>query len=859
VAHKNTRTPAHEFSWYTAQSVDAVLHKLGSHSATGLRSETVKERQARHGSNLLPDKTPAWWILLLRQFESPLVYLLVIIAGIAFFLEDSTNAIMILIIVMINTLLSFYQEYRAQNQLKHLKEYIVGVVQVIRDGVHQEISTADLVPGDIVILYPGDIIPADVRFIKTEDVNVDESALTGESAMVKKTNHALDEQTDSMFDAYNIGFSGTTLLSGKAVAIVCAVGERSTMGQLANLATRTVKVSGFSREIAQYSRFILIVIAITILFIFGANIALKGAQVDFLQLLLFICALGVSIIPQALPLVVTISLSQGAMRLAKNAVVVKRLSAIEDLGGIQVLCADKTGTLTENIMNIAAMNTFRSRQTTLYGLLASGLNVERMHHVRGFDKALWDQLSLDEHELLKAYEIIQEAPFTAQRRRSAVIVKHGDIYEMVVRGAVPEVLNSCTDFDGANEADLRAWFTEQGSLGRRVIAVAHKRIDEQDINDQLLHTTEYDLTLLGLIAFEDPIKETTIEAVKQIRNLGVRMKIISGDTQEVCASVAYQVGLIDYEQQIITGEEFAYIPDDKKAEVVDQYVIFARISPEQKYQIIQLLQERYEVGYVGDGINDAPPLRKADVSLAVQDAADIAREAADIILLKEDLKVIADGIQIGRETFANTLKYIKITLSSGLGNFYAIAMASLLVDFLPMLPIQILLLNLFTDFPMIALSTDTVDTYDIKKPKKYSISDIALIATILGIVSTVFDFIYFGFFYRVSPTVLHTNWFIASVLTELAFLFSIRTNRPFYKARRPSGILLILSAIVAGVTIGLPFTTLGQNFFLFTRPDIAHLALIFFIVLCYFMVTEVIKLVYYHAYEKYMTDPEQHS
>ena len=845
----------HEFSWYTNRSVDEVLYHLHTDGVNGLSSAQVAKNREQYGANSLPDKTPNWIYLFFRQFESPLVYLLVIIAGITFFLEDPINSLIIIIIVLINTLLSFYQEYRAQNQLKILKEYIIGTVRVIRNGIHEHVPTTSLVPGDLLILYPGDIIPADVRFIKADDLEVDESALTGESASVQKIATPLEKQIKNMLDADNIGFSGTTILSGKALAVVCAIGVHSSMGKIAHLATRSVKVSGFGREITQFGQFILIVIAVSILFIFGANVALKGFDIDFLQLLLFICALGVSIIPEALPLVVTISLSQGAMRLAKNSVVVKRLSAIENLGGMQILCADKTGTLTQNKMSIAALNTFRSRESTLYCLLASGLDFDRMAHAHGFDGALWDHLSLDEHDKIKEYEVIHEMPFTPQRRRTVVLLKHNDEYELVVRGAVSEVMRHCSDFDGANQADLNAWFVSQGNSGRRVMAVARKKIDADQLDTiQLLQNSEFDLTLLGLIAFEDPIKATASDAVKKISSLGVKMKIISGDTQEVCASVAYQVGLITDEHQVITGEEFSYLPDDKKAEAADNYVIFARITPEQKYQIIQLLQEKYEVGYVGDGINDAPPLRKADVSLAVQDATDIAREAADIILLEEDLKIIADGIQIGREISINTLKYIKITLSSGLGNFYAVAIASLLIDFLPMLPMQILLLNLFTDFPMIALSTDTVDAADIKTPRQYSIRDIGVIALVLGIVSTMFDFIVFGFFYRLGASVLQTNWFVASVLTELAFLFSIRTNFPFYKACRPSWILLLLSFFVGFVTLVLPYTYIGQMFFLFVPPTFKQLLIIFAVVCCYFLATELIKLFYYRTYEENGTE-----
>lgn len=360
---------------------------------------------------------------------------------------------------------------------------------------------------------------------------------------------------------------------------------------------------------------------------------------------------------------------------------------------------------------------------------------------------------------------------------------------------------------------------------------------------------EKNLTLVGLLSFVDPIKPSAKKAVEQAEKLGVKIKILTGDSQEVAGAVAYQIGLIKKTTDVITGEILDNLPDEEKTLAVEKNSVFARVSPDQKYNIIKLLQENNEVGFLGEGINDAPALKIANVGLVVDSASDIARESTDIILLKKSLEVIIDGIKEGRKVFANTIKYIKATLASNFGNFFAVATASLLIDYLPMLPLQILLLNLLSDFPMIAIATDNVDSQELQKPKSYNLKEIAFLATVLGIVSTVFDFIFFAMFYRIGPAVLQTNWFIGSILTELILLFSIRTKFIFFKAKPPSRILYWLSGLAILVTVILPFTGFGQTVFKFTRPQANQLWLIFGLVICYFIITEIVKHFYYRLEE----------
>ena len=383
-----------------------------------------------------------------------------------------------------------------------------------------------------------------------------------------------------------------------------------------------------------------------------------------------------------------------------------------------------------------------------------------------------------------------------------------------------------------------------GNQGNRVLAVGIKKLKELKVD---IVNEEKNLEFQGLLSFIDPVKPTAFEAIKKAEKLGVDIRILTGDSREVATAVAYNVGLIKNKNEVITGDEFMSQTPVNQADSIEKYQIFARVTPEQKYKIIQLLQKKHEVGFLGEGINDAPALKIANVAIVVDSAADIARDAADIVLLHKSLRVIVEGIKLGRETFANTNKYIKATLSSNFGNFYTVAIASLLVNYLPLLPLQILLINLLTDFPMIAVATDSIEGEELKNPKSYDIKQIAFIATLLGVVSSVFDSLFFILFSRISPSVLQTNWFIGSILTELLFLFSIRTKLPFWKAAKPSNIILIFT-LVAGISaVIIPFTRFGQNIFSFIKPSIPDLILIIFLVISYFISTEIVKILYYRS------------
>lgn len=804
----------------------------------GLASAQAQAQREKFGYNEAAVSTVRWWNILRRQCASPFIFLLAGAAFIAFIVGEMIDSVLIFLFIAINTALGFYQEYRSEHTAQLLKNYLVSFAKVYRDGREIRVETREVVPGDSILLETGDKIPADVRILEAQALVVDESLLTGESLPVPKESAPHITPSKNIYEATNVVFAGTTIVSGTARGIVIATGERSIVSGIARLASETIKESGFSKGIGQLSKFILRLVVITLAFVFLAHLFIKQESIEIGNLLIFLIALSVAVVPEALPVVTTFSLSRGAMRLAKNKVVVKRLSAIEDLGGIELLCTDKTGTITENILTIADTFPKDFPKLLLYAYEAGSQEKKKQEP---FDRALGNALSHEQKRELPTIKRHSEISFDPVLRRNGALILHHGEYVLIIRGAPEAVLSHCSGFPHSKE-EVEKWVQAQGIGGRRVLAVAHKVFPI--LPREKLEDIEQEMELTGLIAFHDPVKKSAISTIKKARKLNIGVKVITGDSKEVAGAVAHEIGLITDPACVITGEELIAKPLIKQRELVEEYAVFARVLPEQKFHIISLLQEKREVGFLGEGINDAPALKIAGVSLVVDSAADIARDAADIILLKKDLHVIINGIAEGRTVLVNTLKYIKATLASNFGNFYAVAIGSLFIDFLPMLPIQILLVNLLSDFPMISIAADTVDKEEIGAPQSYHVKDIALIAFVLGIVSTVFDFLFFAFFVRISEGALQTSWFMGSILTELAFLFSIRTRLPFFKARRPSSLILFLTSAAVATTLVLPFTSFGRTVFHFIPPTAYHLKVIFGLTALYFITSEVVKFFY---------------
>ena len=831
------------FSSFSSKSTSDILSELKT-SEHGLNSDEAVARQKQYGPNQLAVHEIHWWQILGRQFKSPFIYLLLFATALSFFLGEIADGSIVLAFIAINTLLAFVQEYHSEQSLKALEKYVVPEARVLREGKEVKVKTSELVPGDVVVVEAGDIIPADIRFISASNLLIDESVLTGESAPVTKEENPPTKPAEEIDQASNIGFSSTTVVSGKAEGVVFAIGKDTQMGTISKLTVETHHQSSFEKGIIKFSKFILRMIVVILVFLFIINVAIKGREANIAELVLFSIALAVSVVPEALPIVTTISFSRGAEKLAKSKVVVKRLSAVEDLGSIEVLCTDKTGTLTENKLKVSGVKAPDEKLCFFSAALASEYVGDKKRDANNsFDIALWSKLTKTEQAQCLKYKKVNEIPFDPRRKRSSVLVELAEKKWLIVRGA-PEVIFEGAHIIGAEKKELQNWLAEEGKQGRRVIAVARK-IWSGSANDYKA-TDETELTFVGMVSFVDPIKSTTAYAVEHAKKLGVAIKILTGDSREVAGAVAAQIKLITDSSQVMTGEEFEKLPSLKQKEAIEKYSVFARVSPEQKYAIIECLEQLgKEVGFLGEGINDAPALKIANVGIVVNNASDIAREAADVVLLNNSLSVIVNGIREGREIFANVIKYIKITLIANFGNFYAIATASLILPYLPMLPIQILLTNLLSDFPMIAIATDRTDNKELRRPRSYNIREVILIALLLGAVSTVFDFIFFGMFKSSGAPILQTAWFIGSVLTELFLIFSVRSRLFFASAKAPSPTLLGLSVLTGMLTLGVACTAWGQKTFQFAELSLNQVLLVLGITIGYFVVTEGIKVLYY--------------
>ena len=827
---------------YTARAIPDLLAEFSTTPDLGLSTHIANERLQTFGPNKLETKSVNGWAIFLRQFKSSFIYLLLGALAITLILGEYLDAAMILLFLVINTTLGFLQEFRSEKVAFFLNQFNLPRAHVLREGREETISSDGLVPGDIILLRTGDKIPADIRILEQKNFMVDETVLTGESITVFKNEQTLAKVPAALHEASNLGFSGTDVLKGTATALVLATGKDTTLGKIARLTTETHKVSDFEKGISSFSNFVLKLIAITLLLMVAGNILIKGDQLNFLEFFIFSVAMTISVIPEALPLVTTFSLSQGAKKLSANNVVVKRLSAVQDLGSVEILCSDKTGTLTENRLKPVNFNTTDQARLILAGCFASDFSAREQ--TEPFDIALLAALPQAQQPVLARASKLEEEPFNPAIRRNVVVVEVDKARSIITRGAPEDVMNLCPALAETEKQALQGWIAAEGKMGHRTIAVGQKPAQPGlDNMSDLKQITGFQF--LGIISFVDEIKPSTFGAIESAKKLGVRVIILTGDSREVAGAVAHEIGLINLPEQVISGSEWQALPHDLQQKALEEHNVFYRVSPEQKFMIVSALHEHKMVGFLGEGINDAPALKIAGVSMVVDSAADIAREASDIILTQPGLNVIVDGIIEGRRVFANTIKYIKATLISNFGNFFAIATASFLIDFLPMLPAQILLVNLLSDTPMISISSDTADPSELSNPNKYEVKEITLMAIILGVISTVFDFLFFGLFYRISPGVLQTNWFIGSILTELTLIFSVRTHKLFYRSSRPSTSLIVLSLLAFALTLIIPMTSFGQNVFGFVQPTAPHLILILSLVLVYFLISEIVKNQFY--------------
>ncbi|MCK4265614.1 HAD-IC family P-type ATPase [Candidatus Babeliales bacterium] len=830
------------FKKYSELSIENSLSGLSA-KKDGLSEEEVSNRLKQYGPNKLSTKKTGWWLILIEQFKSSFNYLLIIAAVIALAAKEHIDGVLIFAAVLINVLLGFYQEFKSQKTASLLKQYLTSFIKVIRNGEEIFINIENLVPGDIIAIETGNVIPADIRFIEINNLLIDESVLTGESIPIKKTIDPL-ENISELYQATNTGFTGTTVVSGRGLGVVFATGKESTFSLIAKLLTKKPPKSSLSKEISKFGNFVLKFVAISLTLIAVLNLVIKGSQINFIDMVTLYIALAVSVIPETLPTIITYSLSKGALILSKKKVIVKRLPTISGLGSIQVLCTDKTGTLTENELTVTTSYLHESSlPLEIYAGLSCRLKKDNKNIKleNPFDNAILNFITQDKKDILQNHKRLFSLPFTPQRRSSSIIVEYENKTELITRGAAEFIIKNSSNIGEKESSDINDWIKEQEKQGFRLIAFAKKEIQPES---DLEKVDETNLDFIGLIAFSDPIKKSTFQAMKSIQKLALKLKILTGDSKEIANYIGQQLNIIHPDSnEIMSGEEFSKLSESEREVAVEKVHIFSRISPEQKFEIVQLLQKKYEVGFLGDGINDAPALNIADVGIAVQNSNDISREAADIILLKKDLKAIIDGIKEGRKIFRNITKYLQTTLSSNFGNFFAIGTSSLLIPFSPLLAKQILLINFLSDIPLIFIATDNIEASTLKKPSTYSVQKIGAVAVILGIVSTTFDFIFFILF-KTNAETLQSAWFIGSILTEIAFIFSIRAPSFFLKSK-PSLALLIASFVVAVCTLAIPYTSIGQYAFEFASPSKTNIILIIAIVITYLFATDVIKCLVY--------------
>lgn len=815
---------------------------------SGLSLPEVKERLTEYGPNRLSDEVSPWPAMIKRRFRSSFLYLLLAAAALSFFLGEHLEALLIFIFILINIGLESYQEYHSEQSLRLLRKYLVSHVRVRRSGEVMLIEGHEIVPGDIVLVEAGDRLAADIRFFLTRSLVIDESIITGESVPVIKTHDPLQFPKLNMSEAANIGFTGTVVTSGRGEGVVVATGKATSLGNIADLTEEPRHETSFEKGINHFSRFILRLVAGTLFFIFIANILLRRGETNVAELLIFSLALAVSVIPEALPVITTVTLSRGSIRLAQKKVVVKRLSAIEDLGSISVLCTDKTGTLTENALAVREVHA-DNRELCLR--LASVASIEPPIHrsiLRDpFDLAIWHAVTEAERIRVAGIARIDALPFDPGRRRNSVLVQIERKTTLIVRGAFEEVLHRCVGLSETERNTLIDWGNAAGKEGKRVLAVATRALPrKRTISPEL----EDGLTYVGMIAFLDPLKRSAEKTILDARSLGIAVKILTGDSRDVAAAVAKSVGLIkDVNEEVVTGAELEALPVEAQRERVERCHVFTRVSPQQKHHIISLLQEKHEVGFLGEGINDAPALKLANVGLVVRGAADIAKESADIVLLQRNLGTVIEGVREGRIIFANILKYLRITLTSNFGNFYSVALASLFLPFVPLLPIQILLLNLLSDFPMIAVATDNVDKEELANPRSYQVGSVVLMTVFFGFVSSLFDFALFAMFYREGPAALQTAWFMLSLMTEIILIFSLRTKVFFLSARRPSWALIALSVFALILAFAVVESSFGRDVLRFA-PESSHIILVVVVLaVLYFIATECVKHYYVRHFE----------
>lgn len=858
-------------------------------AANGLTSAEAARRRARFGANTLGhEKPPAWWYQLLSAFVTPFTIILILLALTSLLIDvffsapgqrDSTKVIIIGTIIALSGGIRFWQEFKSQKAAQELKNLVRNKAAVIRRSAQtaaqlrliadwppgKEIPVADLVPGDVIRLSAGDMIPADVRLLWADDLYVSQSALTGESVPVEKSANILtetaDRTTSDPLTLSTLCFTGTNVVSGTAVAVVIATGQQTYLGTLAQKISEARPLTNFDKGVNSVGWLLIRFMVVMVVVVFLVNGLTKGG---WPEAFFFAVAVAVGLTPEILPMVVTANLAKGAIRMAKKKAIVKKLNAIQNFGAMDVLCTDKTGTLTENrivlmrhldaggnesprVLELAYLNS--TLQTGLHNLLDEALIKYEHHTLKNFNP--------------KAYKKVDEIPFDFERRRMSVIVQNKERL-LICKGAVEELLKLSTQVeqDGAvmsmTDAKRKKVLSLTKALnaeGLRVIAVGYRTL--RDHKTDYRPEDEHGLTLAGYIGFLDPAKPSARQALKQLADYGIATKIITGDNEIVTQKICHDVGFTV--TGVLLGSEIAALTDSQLAAAARVTNIFAKVDPLQKARIIAVLRRSgHTVGYMGDGVNDAAAMRQADVGISVDSGVDIAKEAADIILLEHDLGVLGAGVIEGRTVFGNILKYIKMTASSNFGNVFSVVIASAFLPFLPMLPIQLLIQNLLYDISQLSIPWDNMDQDFLRQPRKWEAKGIARFMFIVGPVSSLFDIATFAVMWFVfaantpaTQSLFQSGWFVMGLVSQTLVIHLIRTGRLPFVQSRASRPVTILTCAMAAIGIWLPFTNIGAHVGLQPLP-LAYFGWLIALLAGYFVLVQVTKMFYIRHFKNWL-------
>jgi Mg2+-importing ATPase len=820
-----------------------LLQQLQS-SASGIIISEAQKRLDTYGLNVLQGHKQSTALeLFINQFKSPIIILLLIATLISAFLQDWVDAAIILVIVMGSALLSFYQEYGASSAAEKLRAQIRVKADVLREGQVMVVPADEVVPGDVVLLSAGSLIPADGIVLEAKEFFVNQAVLTGETYPVEKKPGVVAAKS-SLVERTNTVFMGTNVRSGSAKALIVQTGLNTEFGQIAEKLNLRPPETEFEHGIRRLGYLLSEVTLIMVITVFAFNVFFHKPVLDSF---LFSLALAVGLTPQLLPAIININLSRGSQAMASRGVIVRRLASIENFGSMDVLCTDKTGTLTVGVVQMDGAVDLHGQPSGLV-FRDAFLNA---HFQTGLANPLDEAIVAQAQPDITGAAKVDEVPYDFIRKRLSVVVQESDHNRLVTKGALDNVLAVCNQvqdgaltfpLDGAFQEQIQQRYAEWSAQGFRVLGVASRHVPPQAAYSR---EDEKDLTFTGFLLFLDPPKPGVMETVEDLAEMGVKLKIITGDNRLVAQHTAQSIGL--EVTGVMNGGQLEDLRDEALWHSANQANLFVEVDPNQKERIILALKKMgHVVGYMGDGINDAPALHAADVGISVDTAVDVAKEAADFVLMQKELSVLHQGIVQGRTTFANTLKYVYMATGANFGNMFSMAGASLILPFLPLLPKQILLINFMTDLPEMTIATDNVDQNYVQTPHRWDIRFIQRFMIVFGLLSSIFDFITFGVLrlgLHAGPEIFRTGWFIESLLSATLVVFSLRTRLPINKSR-PSRVMLMVTALVWVVTLAIPYLPISGALGFVPLP-LTYLGIVLLIVLAYLASAELTKRWFY--------------